>query len=253
MGTNMPTSLQMPNRNPSWARDELILALDYFFKNRNRSPQVYHLGIIRLSELLNALPINRERKNNIAFRSPSSVKMKLNNFLRFDPSYGGRALAAGSKLEKDLWEEFVNDQNRLDILAQRIVKVSNDKSLRYELEPLTLDENEMEAEEGQVIMKLHKYRERNPKLVREKIRKMLQLKGALSCEICDFDFHKTYGETGEGFIECHHAIPLHDLDSSRLTKISDLLLVCSNCHRMLHRGELVPEMLKKQMDANRKI
>ena len=38
-----------------------------------------------------------------------------------------------------------------------------------------------------------------------------------------------------GFIECHHNIPLHEKENERLTKLSDLSLLCSNCHRMIHR------------------
>ncbi|MEA2118122.1 HNH endonuclease [Halovibrio sp. HP20-50] len=43
-----------------------------------------------------------------------------------------------------------------------------------------------------------------------------------------------YGTHGEGFIECHHIQPLYTLDAESKTKISDLALLCSNCHRMVH-------------------
>jgi hypothetical protein len=39
----------------------------------------------------------------------------------------------------------------------------------------------------------------------------------------------------QGFIECHHLVPLHELRGLRKTRLEDLALVCSNCHRMLHR------------------
>ena len=59
--------------------------------------------------------------------------------------------------------------------------------------------------------------------------------GELSCEVCDFDFYKKYGKLGLGFIEAHHKVPVSQLAGDKKTKISDLALVCSNCHRMLHR------------------
>jgi 5-methylcytosine-specific restriction protein A len=40
---------------------------------------------------------------------------------------------------------------------------------------------------------------------------------------------------GRGFIECHHLLPLAELARERLSRLADLALVCSNCHRMVHR------------------
>jgi len=59
--------------------------------------------------------------------------------------------------------------------------------------------------------------------------------GALRCEACGFDFHETYGKLGEDFIECHHVTPVSELKAGATTRLSDLVVVCSNCHRMLHR------------------
>jgi len=44
-----------------------------------------------------------------------------------------------------------------------------------------------------------------------------------------------YGDHGDGFIECHHTKPVSELQVGEKTKLSDLALVCSNCHRMIHR------------------
>lgn len=58
--------------------------------------------------------------------------------------------------------------------------------------------------------------------------------GKLVCEACDFDFTEVYGDHGRGFIECHHIVPLSELKSGSITRLADLALVCSNCHRMIH-------------------
>ena len=65
--------------------------------------------------------------------------------------------------------------------------------------------------------------------------------------MCDFDFETTYGDRGKGFIECHHNIPLHEQDTERITLTSDLSILCSNCHRMIHRKKkwLTVSELKK--------
>jgi predicted HNH restriction endonuclease len=65
--------------------------------------------------------------------------------------------------------------------------------------------------------------------------KALDEHGRLPCAACAFDFAGVYGEVGRGFIECHHLLALADLAAERNTKPSDLALVCSNCHRMIHR------------------
>jgi len=60
--------------------------------------------------------------------------------------------------------------------------------------------------------------------------------GRLECEVCSADFVKIYGERGQGFIEAHHKKPVSKLCENEKTKTSDLALVCSNCHRMIHRS-----------------
>jgi 5-methylcytosine-specific restriction enzyme A len=73
-----------------------------------------------------------------------------------------------------------------------------------------------------------------PALRERKIRSVLAHGGALVCEACGFDFRQIYGDRGQGFIECHHVEPLHQT-GERANTIRDLALLCSNCHRMIHR------------------
>lgn len=40
---------------------------------------------------------------------------------------------------------------------------------------------------------------------------------------------------GKGYIECHHLIPLSNFQVIKETKLDDLALLCSNCHRMIHK------------------
>lgn len=61
----------------------------------------------------------------------------------------------------------------------------------------------------------------------------------LNCWICDFNFEKVYGEIGKDFIEVHHITPLHNInDEVVINPEKDLICVCSNCHRMLHRRKI---------------
>jgi hypothetical protein len=89
--------------------------------------------------------------------------------------------------------------------------------------------------EGRELLRLHRHLERNPTLVQRKKVQVLARNGNLVCEVCDFDFALTYGPIGYGFAECHHLRPLAEIRTERRTTLSQLAVVCSNCHRMLHR------------------
>lgn len=92
--------------------------------------------------------------------------------------------------------------------------------------------------EGQLQWQMHLRRERDPALVREKKRRMLASTGALACEACGFDFGSAYGLAG--FCEVHHRVPLAEGEGERKTRLEDLAVLCSNCHRAIHR--LGPQM-----------
>jgi len=97
-----------------------------------------------------------------------------------------------------------------------------------------IDPEEMLFPEGRGSYRLHRQIERNSQLVKAAKAKAKQ-EGRLYCWVCDFDFAKRYGERGEGFIEAHHTIPVSQLGENATTRVDDLAMVCSNCHRMLHR------------------
>jgi len=65
------------------------------------------------------------------------------------------------------------------------------------------------------------------------------------CQICTFDFSKVYGSLGDDFAEAHHIVPLRRNADLRGTTVEDLITVCSNCHRMLHRMSGTPDDVRK--------
>jgi 5-methylcytosine-specific restriction protein A len=100
------------------------------------------------------------------------------------------------------------------------------------------DESGLEFENLKKI-RIHKRIERNSKLSK----KVKKLKGC-TCEACGFNFAEMYGEIGEGFIEAHHLKPLHTLTGEKiaLDPVKDFSVLCSNCHKMIHRSEFVSEV-----------
>lgn len=97
----------------------------------------------------------------------------------------------------------------------------------------------LKAEEGKIKYTLHKSFERNALLVNNLKIQRKQVDPMLRCEICGFSFIEKYGDIGDGFIEAHHIIPLSTLEDTTITRENDLILICSNCHRMLHRDNSV--------------
>lgn len=85
-------------------------------------------------------------------------------------------------------------------------------------------------------LQIHEQRENNPVSLTAAREQFKRTHGTLFCEACSFNFTEVYGESGEDFIEAHHTQPFAEIDDEDLpVSIDDLVLVCANCHRMLHR------------------
>jgi 5-methylcytosine-specific restriction endonuclease McrA len=92
-------------------------------------------------------------------------------------------------------------------------------------------EEEEYRKEGAVRKYYGKRYERDPK----NRRKAIELHGTV-CAACGFDFEAYYGQRGKGFIEVHHTQPLSEAgEEIAIDPKTDLVPVCSNCHRMIHR------------------
>ena len=108
-----------------------------------------------------------------------------------------------------------------------------------DLDVLVSAPEEPTAFEGRLRLLRHYAYERDPKLRKKKIDRVLAASGCLECEVCGFDFERTYGERGKHFAEVHHKVPLH-VSAETTNGLDDLAVLCANCHRMIHRG---PEWL----------
>jgi 5-methylcytosine-specific restriction protein A len=224
-------------RNPKWHRDEIILALDLYF-DKNLGPiDASNPKIIALSEVLNTLPLFSHKPEKLTFRNPNSVTLKLANFRALDASYVGKGMQSYSRLDSDVFIEFSSDVSRLNSIANQIKLVVKDDKLRSDITFIGDDEiSGLDiVMEGQVLYRMHKLRERDKKITEAKKKKVLKELGELKCEACSFNFEVAYGRIGTGFIECHHLIPLSEFEVNKETKLEDLALLCSNCHKMIHR------------------
>lgn len=140
--------------------------------------------------------------------------------------YYGRCYLIDALIKKDAPSEFKfliesevcdlkSEADVIDYFAN--LPISNDKMSDFLID-------------GAKKITKHVRYERNPYNRREAIR----IQGN-KCKICGFDFNKVYGkEIAEGYIEVHHIKQLAEGEQV-VDPAKDLLPVCANCHRMLHR------------------
>jgi 5-methylcytosine-specific restriction protein A len=218
----------------NWTEDELILAGALVVRNGWRERRTEDPEVIELSALLRSLPLHDQSvRTDPKFRSPGSVSRKTGDFMTNHPAYHGAATKGGGPT-KAVIQAFVQDEAYMLSVARTLEE--NARTGLFAALPALADEDfdEATAMEGKLITRLIRTRERDPKLRRAKIRRVLEKHGRLACEVCGFDFEKTYGVLGREYIEVHHVAPLHVV-GHRETKLEDLACLCSNCHRMCHR------------------
>jgi putative restriction endonuclease len=99
-------------------------------------------------------------------------------------------------------------------------------------------------------MAAHLIRERNSKIViKAKEKFKLEHEGKFFCQVpnCGFIFTDIYGERGDNFIEAHHKRPISERVGNEETEVDDFIMVCSNCHRMIHRKPWLTEDELKEL------
>ena len=238
----------IPASRVNWAWDELVLACDLVARNGWKSLPKNDIRVSALSAFLRRQP---EATTSADFRSVGSVNRKLENIRSMHPDYPG-APTKGGKTTQQVIDAFLADPKGMHLVAQALWRsgsLSRDEHDDVD-DPEYAPVGETTAEfvsavEGRVVERLVKVAERNPKLRKAKIQQSRQERGTIACEICDFDFERAYGQLGEGYIHVHHRVPLHFTREIE-NKLADLILVCANCHVMIHRHSpwKTPEQLK---------
>jgi putative restriction endonuclease len=92
-----------------WTREETILAFELYCTIPSKDVTAQHPLIISLAQKFN--------------RTPNSIKLKLQNFKSFDPSYtadGRVGLSHGSKLDEQIANEFLNNWDKLSLEADKL-------------------------------------------------------------------------------------------------------------------------------------
>lgn len=102
LGSTIEAGPEALPRNPNWSREELILALDLYFRNGGRDPGDTHPDVLNLSALLQRMAAQAGLET---FRNGNGVAMKLMNFRSLDPAFlskGGKGLAKAGALDRQI-------------------------------------------------------------------------------------------------------------------------------------------------------
>lgn len=97
-------------RRRLWTKEELILALDLYFKLETGEMHTRTPKVITLADLLKR-PVN-------------SIALRLANYISCDPEQqqrGVKGMIGGLKQCQPIWDEFANDRKKLDKVSKRIL------------------------------------------------------------------------------------------------------------------------------------
>ena len=212
-----------PGYEIGWDWEELILLFDVYLKD----------PLVKNEDLLNQLVLDLEllslyfsRQKSFSHKTKEAVIVKLRELSMQSQQ------ESNGEIKGSLLDIFRSDIYRFKVLAKclRIFLHRNVNSDVY------ISKGGF-ALEGMSKELIHKRRERDYKIIKAKKQSVLAEKGKLECEVCEFNFQEIYGIRGGNYIEVHHTIPLSDYQHPRITFLEDLALLCSNCHRMIHRAE----------------
>ena len=160
-----------------------------------------------------------------------------------------RALFKGKSIETAVAElKETEDSSYQDLIRILEGIVQPEVIFQQDIESEIVEDYEIRSEGKKTQYYTTRY-ERNP----QNRQQAIAIHGT-KCMACGFDFEKFYGERGEDYIEVHHIVPLATRDQQvNIDPRTDLIVVCSNCHRMIHRRKndiLTLEGLKRIISDN---
>lgn len=218
-------------KNPAWNKEELILALDLYFRLDYGQMHGRNPAVILLSKELRNLGIHTLIPDKESFRSVNSVALKLANLKKCDQNFSGKGMRDGGKLEIELWKKFHTHRDKLskeaDIIRQLYLKPQSGKKSMM---------SEAKKNKSDFLYQLHKNREADPLVLKLKKQEVLADTKKLKCEVCNFDSTDFYGEVGNDLMEIHYTKELKNDLRLEPIEMHDFVIVCSNCHGALDKN-----------------
>lgn len=221
----------------SWKRNRTkycILIIKNFQKGNQQELHRYQVLVLGNEKLIDQATV--EHMDNQLFESTKRKGIQLLLAHALNVSTKGVTMAHYTLdgQAKRIWKEESLDSLDLLLKEERQAALKN----------IAYDDIEAEASQEDIFYKdgnmTNFYGTRYERNAFNRAR-AIEIHGAV-CKACGFDFEKTYGEHGRGFIEVHHIHPVSLLkEETVIDPANDLIPLCSNCHRMIHRkkGEVL--------------
>jgi predicted HNH restriction endonuclease len=206
-----------------------ILTVKAFNDTQQNGPFQYHVLVLEQDKLVNQGTVEDNLKKQLltpAKRKGIQLLLNYNSTIKIDNIT--MVHYKPDRPSQDLWEKEPMTSLEALFLEERSLFINQ------------IVENDIDSEKAQEdsyykdgkVTEYYGIRyERNP-INRAKA---IEIHG-VTCKACGFNFEKVYGERGKNFIEVHHVKPLHSIgEEIDINPETDLVPVCSNCHRMIHR------------------
>ena len=126
-------------------------------------------------------------------------------------------------------EEIRSGQKPSRALILKITEFLVD--VTHTLSALHNESDDAEQLVPKATMRQHMVRERQTKLAFQ-----AKARDGFTCLICRINFEDLYGDLGRGYVEAHHIVPFSIRKTGEKIALEDLVTLCANCHRMVHRS-----------------
>ena len=219
--TNLKPNIKK-QKNSEWNILELLLIFRFIFSNTDKKE------IINLhSKLLVTHAISNKFKS-LKTKTIIDIEQKILDWKNFNVKNYNDCKNVEEFYFCNFWNNQIKYYKFLDSFDFYLSK-------NFFYNPLTADLKSSKEGSSRVLQHLSK--ERDWKLVNAKKQQVMTSKGFLECEVCKFNYKDKYGTRGHNYAEVHHIKPISEYKDDDVTYLKDLAILCSNCHKMIHRKE----------------
>lgn len=215
--------------------DLIIPTLNYLLLNKQTGLTTSQLIILLSDEL----EISGKDAEILTGRSDTYFSQKVRNLVSHR-TLEDKGLASYKKVGRDGLHKITEKGEKY--LLENIGNftfILNNFNEEQRKEVVESDYSNLIIEEGFTKFSQVKTKTRSRKLV-DIAKKYYSKEGKIYCSVCNFNFEDFYGEVGKGYIEIHHLKPIfkydNNIDKSIEEALGDVVPVCSNCHRVIHRN-----------------
>lgn len=232
------------------SRVNQLVEAPYYSSSHNTSHPCFfseqkwsHIEVVLVMNFL-AKKFKRRSSNDLI-----QILNKVNNYLSFYQTISSKSKDDINKLIK-----YIEKNRELEAFSEEDKKLAEIIEFFIDTQYVNstvIDYGNIDhVQEGNILIKEHFCRERDYRIIKQKKSEVLTNTGALKCEVCDFNYSNTYGIRGHNFIEVHHTKPISEYKANDVTKLSDLSVLCSSCHKIIHRYQpwLTINELKKTIN-----